>query len=228
VQVDAGGGIYVTENLKPADAIFPPPFAERVPSLAWKWFDAKDQRAAPWRYTLDNPYMSFWGCVLKFPAAGGAIHGLAAGGRPVAEAPAEAPAFKSGYLAKDVKVSGALWIRPSTTYAGSHDFGTDGANCMCISSRMALDDYGRLYAPDPFRFCVTVLDPGGNTITRIGSYGNLDSAGPASRVPEPEIAFAWPRYVALMKDRIVVSDAVNRRLVVVGLGSAAEETCPVP
>jgi hypothetical protein len=54
-----------------------------------------------------------------------------------------APAFKSGYLAKDVKVGGASWIRPCVTYAGSHDFGTDGSNCMCISSRMALDEFGR-------------------------------------------------------------------------------------
>jgi DNA-binding beta-propeller fold protein YncE len=228
VQVASDGSIYITENVKPPEALFPAPFSERVPTAAWKWFDGGERRSAPWCYTYDNPYLSFWGCVMKFPASGGVIYGLAAGSKPVAEAPAGTPLLKSGYLARDVKVAGALWVRPHTTYAGSHDFGTDGANCMCISTRTALDDFGRLFAPDPYRACVTVLDAAGNVVARIGAYGNIDSAGLGSRVPQPAIALAWPRYVARMQDRLVISDAVNRRLAVVALGGTAEATCPVP
>jgi len=228
IQVDPAGNYYVTENIKPFDVMFPQPFGDRILSKTWKWFDLKDTRPAPWCYNYDNAYLSFWGCLLKFPAAGGTLYGLSASGRPIADAPADAVSFKSGYLARDVKVSGAAWIRPYAAYAGSHDFGADGSNCMCIANRMSLDDFGRLFVPDPFRFCVTVFDPNGNIITRIGTYGNLDSAGPGSDVPDPAIAFAWPRYVACMKDRMVVSDAVNRRLAVIGLRSFGTETCLLP
>ena len=72
-----------------------------------------------------------------------------------------------------------------------------------------------------------MVDPAGNRIARIGAYGNADSAGPGSRVPEPEIAFAWPTVCdyAESNGRLYVSDSLNRRVVEVRFDAAATETC---
>jgi len=86
-----------------------------------------------------------------------------------------------------------------------------------------------VFAPSAFYSSVEMVDPAGNRIARIGAYGNADSAGPGSRVPEPEIAFAWPTVCdyAEANGRLYVSDSVNRRVVVVRFDAAATETCEV-
>ena len=72
-----------------------------------------------------------------------------------------------------------------------------------------------------------MVDPAGNRIARVGAYGNADSAGPKSKVPEPEIAFAWPTECdyAEADGKLYVSDSVNRRVVVVRFDAAAAEVC---
>jgi hypothetical protein len=47
----------------------------------------------------------------------------------------------------------------------------------------------------------------------IGSYGNMDSRGPGSPVPSPEIAFGWPLRARWNNGRLYVSDLTNCRLV---------------
>ena len=74
-----------------------------------------------------------------------------------------------------------------------------------------------------------MLDSAGNRIARIGAYGNADSAGPESKVPDPEIAFAWPCETdyAEYDGKLYVSDSVNRRVVVVKFAYSQEKIVPV-
>jgi len=91
-----------------------------------------------------------------------------------------------------------------------------------------VDAYGRVFAPNVFRFCVETLDTNGNHLGRIGRYGNSDNAGPGSRRPEPEIAFAWPAFVSTAGGKVYVSDSTNRRITVVRFDHAAEGECRIP
>ena len=92
---------------------------------------------------------------------------------------------------------------------------------------MEVDEYGRVFLPDVFRFSVEMLDTNGNLIMRIGSYANADSAGPGSKIPEPEIAFAWPGFVSVSQGKVMVSDPVNRRIVIVNIVYKVSESCLV-
>ncbi|MEK7755204.1 MAG: hypothetical protein AAB654_24985, partial [Acidobacteriota bacterium] len=143
-------------------------------------------------------------------------------------APAGATSLRSACLGWEVKVAGAKWryqgcgIIPSSGDALQPDPG-----CVCYNSQLAVDPYGRVYAPNVFRFSVEMLDPAGSPIARIGRYGNADSAGAGSALPEPEIPFAWPAFVSVARGKVYVSDTVNRRIVVVKFDHAAEEICDV-
>ena len=234
IGVDNRGNVYLGMNLKPADEIIPGDFAKAVPAEPWKYY-RKGVRPAPWGWLYANPYLFHMGSVFKFGPEGGQIYGnyTPKGGAPddslaLAKAPADAVAYKSGYLGWDVKVAGAKW-RYSGIGIIPHSFdgftGDDG--CECLQSQLDADPYGRVYAPSAFHSSVEMLDPAGNRIARVGAYGNADSAGPKSRVPEPEIAFAWPTECdyAEADGKLYVSDSVNRRIVVVRFDAAASETC---
>ena len=43
-----------------------------------------------------------------------------------------------------------------------------------------------------------------------------------------DIPFAWPINVAVSDTHVYVADTINRRVVKVKLGWAAEEICPLP
>jgi len=234
IGVDNRGNVYLGMNLKPADEIIPADFAKAVPAEPWKYY-RRGTRPAPWGWLYANPYLFHMGSVFKFGPEGGQIYGnyTPKGGAlddnlALAKAPADAVAYKSGYLGWDVKVSGAKW-RYSGIGIIPHSFdgftGDDG--CECLQSQLDADPYGRVYAPSAFHSSVEMLDPAGNRIARIGAYGNADSAGPKSKVPEPEIAFAWPTECdfAEADGKLYVSDSVNRRIVVVRFDAAAAETC---
>jgi len=75
---------------------------------------------------------------------------------------------------------------------------------------------------------VAVLDASGNTITRFGSYGNMDSRGPGSPVPEPAIPLGWPLSVECAGGRAFIADLVNRRIVAVRFEHATAGECAVP
>jgi hypothetical protein len=136
--------------------------------------------------------------------------------------------YKLGYLSRDAWVRGALW-----RYHGYAPCPTGGLNwgdpgCTCWNARLAVDGFGRVFVPDVFRFSVEMLDTSGNHVARIGRYGNADSAGPESKIPEPEIAFAWPAFTAVAGGKLYVSDTVNRRVTVVRFDPADQAECPVP
>jgi DNA-binding beta-propeller fold protein YncE len=237
--VDAAGNIYVGSNLKPADAPLPQGFAGKVPDKSWTWWrDA--EREIPWRYTYYNPYLFHWGAVFKFGPAGGAFYGQNAGvskdskyGAPrpvdtVQGAPADAVSLRSACLGYEVKVAGARWrYQGIGPIPSSGDALTPDPGCVCYNSHLAVDPWGRVYAPNVFRFSVEMLDAGGNQIARIGRYGNADSAGVGTKLPEPEIAFAWPAFVSYAGGKVFVGDAGNHRLTVVKFDHAAEESCVV-
>jgi hypothetical protein len=177
---------------------------------------------------------------MKFGPRGGAVFGnqevknakdVASPGTELEKAPAGASPYKSSYLSRDVKVFGAQW---QYSGVGPIPIGVDGPRgdpgCICMPSHLDADLYGRVYAPSSFYFSVEMLDAAGNRIARIGEYGNGDSAGPGSKIPEPQIAFAGPVACdfAEADGKLYVSDIANRRVVVVRFDFADSAECAVP
>ena len=105
-----------------------------------------------------------------------------------------------------------------------------GGGCVCKEARFDMDGFGRLYIPNALTYSVRVLDNAGNEIAGIGYYGNADSRGSDSPVPQPEIAFGWPVAVsagAVDQGRLYVADMLNHRAVRVQTAWKAEEKCEV-
>lgn len=236
--VDAAGNVYVGSNLKSAAKPLPDEFMGKAPDTPWIWW--KSSREAPWCYPHLNTYLFYWGSVFKFGPGGGVFYGQAPWnlknkeyGPPksaddLANAPPGAVSYRSAYLGYEVKAAGALWrYHGMGVMPASGDGLMPDPGCICHNSRMGVDPYGRVYVPDVFRFSVGMLDTNGNRIARIGHYGNADSAGPGSKVPQPEIAFAWPTFVSINQGKLLVSDPVNRRVVIVRFDYQATETVTV-
>jgi hypothetical protein len=154
------------------------------------------------------------GAVVRFPPEGGAI----------ALDPKGAYRARRGYRENRVSVTGALLTRAGLIPGKA---GKLGAGCNCGVSRFDLDAFGRIYVPDVFRFCVLVIDREGNELVRIGSYGNMDSRGPGSPVPEPAVPLGWPLTARVGLGRVVVADVVNRRVVSAELQYEVTADCPV-
>jgi DNA-binding beta-propeller fold protein YncE len=113
---------------------------------------------------------------------------------------------------------------PFSGSASSHRAPIGRENCACRSPRFDLDWYDRLYLPNAVMNRVRIYDNAGNVILDFGSYGNFDSAGPASAVPKPEIGLGWPVGVGVSDEHIYVADMLNRRIVRVDKAYAAEKT----
>jgi len=97
--------------------------------------------------------------------------------------------------------------------------------CVCKEARFGLDGFGRLYVPDVMDFCIRVYDNAGNPIAKFGHYGNSDSAGADSPVPEPAIPFGWPLTCSINRaGRLYVADVLNQRIVRVDVNCAVEAT----
>ncbi|MFW6158740.1 MAG: hypothetical protein ACOC8E_05220 [Planctomycetota bacterium] len=102
--------------------------------------------------------------------------------------------------------------------------------CVCKEARFDLDGYGRLYVPNGLDYCVRIYDNAGNELVRFGHYGNADTCGPESAVPEPAIGLGWPVSVAaghIEKGRLYVADTLNARVVRLKPVYAAEATEPI-
>ncbi|MCX7804350.1 MAG: hypothetical protein N3A38_04075 [Planctomycetota bacterium] len=237
VGVDARGNVYVGVNIKPEGRPVPEWLEGKVPASPWLWW-RKSDRQPPWSYPFCNPYLFYCGTVLKFPPTGGAIYGHDIAEREgkrtaptmsAANAPKDAVPYRSSYLSREVRVAGALWaFQGAGPIPGSSDGPSPDPGCVCFPSRLDADEYGRVYIPNVFRSRVEMLDAAGNPIAGIGRYGNADSAGPGSAVPDPEIAFAWPAFVAAGTDgKLYVSDSVNRRVTIVRFERRAEAECEV-
>jgi hypothetical protein len=100
--------------------------------------------------------------------------------------------------------------------------------CVCGDSRFDLDGFERSFLPARHLCSVLVVDSNGNRVARIGRYGNADSRGPESLVPEPDIAYCNPAYVAVSDRYLYVHDGANRRILKAKLGYEAEEEVALP
>jgi hypothetical protein len=211
LRMDPAGNLYVGDPVKPAGQPVPPDLQGKVDVT---------KANAPHGRPPSSHYPLMYGSILKFPPNGGAgvgpkVQGLKA------------------LLAYDARVGvkGDLWqyfgVGPVPAYkAGTYKhYAFNG--CSCDGLRFDVDDHGRVFSPDVGRFRVVVLDTNGNELCAFGAYGNQDSAGPGSAVPEPEIPLAWPIAVAVSDRAAYVSDLLSRRVVRVKLGYRQPATCAV-
>jgi hypothetical protein len=218
IGVDAGGNVYLGVNVKPDKKRMPPEFTGKVPDANWLcWAQWTWQyRTPPWHYSMRNEYLYHLGSVMKFGPAGGAFYGRGSMEYPkdkdlsplamIDNAPAGATEYVSGYLYQTIKAAGAEWRYPGMSIVPSSERMWGDPSCVCMGSRLALDDFGRVYVPDCMGFRVDVLDSAGNRLLRAGQYGNADDTD--------GLRFAWPAFVSAAGDRLFVSDSVNRRVAV--------------
>jgi hypothetical protein len=224
-KVDAKGNIYLADLVKPPDRSYPEFFDGKLP--------------APPKQTgggdlFWNSYM--YGSIVKFPPSGGIIWHQkelpkSCLGKPPAELLAKPKQPFKRHFAHEPhltgEIQGALWTRFGYAPYSAHMTGNT-THCMCEGSGFDVDPFGRVFFPNLGQFRIEVIDTNNNPITTFGKYGNEDSGGANARVKKPDIPLAWPGYVAVSDQRAYVADTVNRRVVRVKLGAAAEETCPVP
>jgi len=225
---DPQGNIYIAEQIKPVDQPCPAEFADFVGPV--KIYDT--------RLTgLREQICSMYGSILKFTPRGGMIDYPVIPGasrmHPTSENPFKGEheldaslsvmqaAYCRSHRLHSVTVIGAEWMHMGISHV-------DHPGCNCENTRFDVDEFGRVWYPDLGRFRVGVLDTNGNQITHFGGYGNADSAGPSSAVPEPEIAFSWLVGVGVTDRYAYMGDSMNKRLLRAKLVYAAEETCSVP
>jgi len=227
LRMDQRGNIYLAEPLKPVGRCYP------------EFFDGKlapQTRAL----TCDEGKDIFWnsymyGSIVKFPPSGGAIwYGKgrqlspSAIGQPPAELLARPAAKFQAHVIYTpnvpVEVQGAEWVRFGFAPFAMHS-GSD--TCMCEGAGFDIDLWGRVFYPNLGQFRVEIVDANSNFVGALGKYGNQDSGGKDALVGKPEIPLAWPLTVAVSDTHVYVADTINRRVVKVRLGAAAEETCEV-
>jgi hypothetical protein len=230
VCVDPCGNLWVGIGARPAGKGVPDHLAAQDLGKAYK-IKVTD-------LTTDfNWYPFLYGSIVKFPPAGGEVRDGIGGVKME---------YSTGGKAE---IKGAEWIHFGASPMPSWRLAYPGS-CLCESPRFDVDGYGRCFFPDAAGFRVGMLDTAGNLLGWFGTYGNQDSpsassgpaAGPGSgstssppdalsqskgAVPKPEIALHWPWLVCVEDGRAFIGDRINRRVVVVKLGHAAEETCEV-
>jgi len=206
VRVDPAGNIYIELGARVGGKMIPPHLKGQVPATA----EDPDAEAG------HNYYPLMYGSIVKFGPDGGEIR-KKGDGLPAA----------FGYK-RQVSIKGAKWsffgasLVPTFTHGGmTPDI------CACESPRFDVDGFGRSFFGDACGFRVGVLDSAGNLICWFGDYGNQDSAGPKSAIPEPEIPFGWVNAVAVDDEAAYIGDRLNQRVVKVKLGCSVEETCEV-
>jgi hypothetical protein len=205
VRLDYQGNVYLALGLRPGNERVPKGLQGKVP----------DGPKDPDALGNLNGYPLMYGSIAKFGPDGGVVK-KGSGGVPCNYA-----------FANETDVKGAKWIYsgaspvPSWRTAGTPDI------CLCESPRFDVDGYGRSFFPDAGRFRVGVLDTNGNEICFFGSYGNPDSGGAGSKIPQPAIPLQWPYAIAVGDDVVFVGDRLNRRVVKLKLEYAAEKVVPI-
>jgi hypothetical protein len=236
-KLDNKGNIYLAENVRPLDRVWPEFFDGKLPKVQSK-LGAGGTR---W-------YSYMYGSVVKFSPKGGAVWfgnkkrsvGDAAVGKPgkdVLSMP-ERPFRYCGRFNTDSKgtLQGAEWVRFGFSPYSNISVGGGGTNnCMCEGAGFDVDAFGRVFYPNLGRFRVEVIDNNNNTVCHFGKYGNADSqlvpTGSKDGKPllaSPAIPLCWPTYVAAGDNFAYVADLVSMRTVKVRLNYRAEETCPLP
>jgi len=209
VRVDAAGNIYLAVCVRPKDVKAPAELAAM--ELGTSWHSRMPTSEINW-------YELLYGCIVKFPARGGAI-------KPGAGVPME-------YGIQDKRkrfthIDGAEWI-----YFGASPFVTWRQpfpdSCICEGATFDVDRFGRVIFPDAARFRVGVLNNAGNEICFFGDYGNADSAGKGSAMETPGIPLLWAYMVEAGDGTVYIGDRLNRRVLEVSLDHAASKECGIP
>jgi len=220
IRVDSKGNLYVGDNIMPIGVTYPKDFADILS-------DPLDRlRPAMLEDGSFDPLLRWMGSVIKFGPEGGRIVGLPEG----AEHPkARRPAGDLWRPMPDVqwflhnnnrlKVTGAKWqFHGFAPVPAQYQGVTHVERCVCRAGRFDVDEFDRVFVPDNRRHRVTVLDSAGNVVTRFGTYGNQDSAGPSIGLSDP-----W--WIAAAADRCYVGDGRACRIVKVRLGHAVRGSC---
>jgi DNA-binding beta-propeller fold protein YncE len=224
-RLDPRGNVYLADLVKPPDRSYPEFFDGKLPP---------PPRECVGGDLFWNSYM--YGSILKFPPEGGIIwHQKDLPKSCVGTPPADLLAgprqpFKRHFSSSPHltgEIQGALWTRFGYAPYSAHMSGNT-AHCMCEGSGFDVDPFGRVFFPNLGQYRVEVIDTNNNPVTTFGKYGNEDSGGPGARVRKPDVPLAWPVYVAVSDTYAYVADTVNRRLVRVKLGAAAEGICKIP
>lgn len=224
-RIDAKGNVYIADLVKPVDRSYPEFFDGKLPT------PPKETNGGDLFW---NSYM--YGSIIKFPPEGGIIwHQKNLPKSCVGQPPAALLAkpkepFKRHFSSSPHltgEIQGALWTRFGYSPYSAHMSGMT-SHCMCEGSGFDVDPFGRVFFPNLGQFRIEVVDTNNNPITTFGQYGNEDSGGPNAQVKKADIPLAWPVYVAASDRFAYVADTVNRRVVRVKLGYAADETCNVP
>ncbi|MHC4916497.1 MAG: hypothetical protein ACYTGB_13495 [Planctomycetota bacterium] len=203
-RLDYSGNLYLVVGARPKGKDYPDEIAGQDLGKPWKsrGFNTCD---IDW-------YHLMYGCIVKFPPEGGTIR-AGSGGVPMG--------FSYG---KELEIKGAEYIHYGTSPAPSWRMKYPDT-CLCESSRIGVDGWGRAYFPDTARFKIGVLGAGGKLICRFGDYGNVDSGGPKSKIPEPAIPLMWVDNIDVGGGVVYCGDRYNNRVVAVELKyAAAEET----
>ncbi len=195
--MDAKGNVYAASSVRHWH--YPPIFGGRPPS---------------------SRYYVTYGSVVKFPPGGGRIiqKGIGVKGEWPKDISEDELIRLKAPNCKQAAVVGAEWVRSGFTTVPS-----GGNICGCYTSRFTVDYYGRIFLPDVGQFCIHAVDSANNYLHQIGDYGNEDSQGPGSHVPNPAIPLSWPFAVSLGKSGIYISDFINRRIVRVDLKASVEK-----
>jgi len=223
LRVDRNGAIYVGETMLPLGAALPADLARAMPDPLGREYPARFEDG---RF---DPTLRFMGTVIKFPAAGGRVEGVAEDDRTEATPARPAgdvwrPASSAQWTIRNnrrLRLTGAEWqFHGFSPIPAEYQGVTHVEHCICRGGRFDLDEFGRVYVPDNRRHRVTILDGAGNVVGRFGCYGNQDSAG-------PEIGLADPWWIAAAADRVYVGDGYARRIVKVRLASSVEAACAI-
>lgn len=209
IGVDVRGNLYVGDKPRPPGVM--------VPADIEKAFNGK----------VPQSIINAYGCVLKFgPEGGGYVwkRGKAAGTTQREEGdlwktpPTGLDALDNYNRTYTTDLQGAKWMWLGMSFVPTY------YSCICYGNEMAVDPHGRIFVPDKVACRVAVLDTNGNLIRYIGAYGNVDSRGRGSRVPDPEIAFASIRMVipTATSRQFRVADNGNSWVSVINLGYEAE------
>ncbi len=255
---DAAGNIYVAEAVRPDGWIMPPDLAEVYKS---KGIEVKLNGPRGGHYTgyegTPGIAASIYGSIVKFTPKGGMVHWdkdpkkgpNACGMEPFIGEPKLHPDLKKvtveygGRYVRYVDITGAEWVHPGIGHVGF--FG-----CNCENVTFDVDEFGRVFFPDPAMFRVGVIDTNGNAITKFGGYGGASHMGPDSPVvdpktnrlrprrpddpkdmdspfAQPELGLSWLVGVGVTDRYAYLGDSLNQRLLRAKLTYAAEESCDV-
>ncbi|MHC4916616.1 MAG: hypothetical protein ACYTGB_14100, partial [Planctomycetota bacterium] len=208
VRLDRKGNIYLAVCVRP-DGVKAPAELDKM-KLGTSWHSKMPTSEINW-------YELLYGCIVKFPPSGGAIK--------------EGEGVPMEYGIQDkrkrhTKIKDADWI-----YFGASPFVTWRQSfpdsCVCEGATFDVDEFGRSFFPDAGRFRCGVLDGAGNEICFFGDYGNADSAGEKSAIPQPAIPVLWPYMIEAGEGVVYVGDRLNRRVLQVRLDWSAQLTTDI-